>query len=257
MNLGRFFHKRNQHWGSGATITEYNSLLGQSSFDMLVPPTPQRLIDVSRWETNAWDMSYSPASWANGVNQSVWGMIAKITQGNLVDPSAWYWRDAKGVFVLGGYHFWQVKDGIPEANVFNVTRMAYGFTDIAPIIDFEPPKVYTAGIGDKLKVFFDAVEQGSGVPAILYSSKSFLDYHFPQGAPAWLTSKKLWIASWPAYDGTGDRWDLTNYSYKVPSLPKGWTYDRLIGWQFTDRLAIPGYAGNVDANFWYPDGFSV
>lgn len=213
----------------------------------------ERAIDVSRYETNPWDYSLNPASFANAANQGVTTIIPKVSQGTNVDPSAWYWQHAR-MFKRGGFHFWNVTDTVNAARVFVLTWAAFGFTDLAPVVDFEPPKVSTPSIPNNLRTFISEVEQLSGTAIMLYSSVSFLNYHFPNGIPDWLTSKDLWIAAWPTYRG-GDRWDLSNYSYQRPALPRGWTYAQLKMWQFTDKISIPGYAGNVDGDYYFPNGY--
>lgn len=220
----------------------------------------QRAIDVSRYEGNY--PTNTPPNWAGAVLDGVQIGVVKVMQGRTADPMFEYnWRaiNRQGL-TRSGYSFWTVSDGTYEADLFSRTLLGVASSlDFPPVLDFEPNlTTYPTRIPNvdmKVKSWLDRVEENVGQKPMIYTGVPYWERHFPT-APEWLGDYKLWIAAYPTVISVAkNQWDLSKYSYSRPRLPRGWTYEQLYMWQFTDKGSIPGFSGGVDLDYYYPTGF--
>lgn len=220
-----------------------------------------RAIDVSRWEG-----SYStntPPNWAGAVLDDVKIGIAKVTERRNTDAMFeynWNAMERQGI-IRGGFAFWWPTDGQYEADFFSRSLMGTKTQlDFPAVLDFEPSMVtYPSripGVADKVKAWLDRVEQNTGQKPIIYTAVAVWNLHFPI-PPLWLGDYKLWISNPPNDISTvKNQWDLSGYSYQIPHIPHGWTYEQVVMWQFSFAGRIPGFSGGVDLDYYYEKGFT-
>jgi len=216
----------------------------------------RRAIDISHWEGTY--STNTPPNWAGAVLDGVEVGVMKAMEKRTADSMFEYnWRamERQGL-TRGGYHFWNPTDTNYEADLFCRTLLGKDTTlEFLPIVDFEPSlTVYTTripGVDIKLKAFLDRVELRTGIKPLIYTGKPYWERHFPV-TPTWLINYKLWLAAYPNRISTiKNQWDLTAYSYQIPTLPRGWLLPQLYMWQFSDKGIIPGFSGGVDLNYIY------
>ena len=134
------------------------------------------------------------------------------------------------------YHWWQeTQDPIAQANHFCDTLIDSGDGYKQTIIDVEPV-ILVPNSAYKLKQLLDRVEQRRGKKPAIYTSANYWD-NYVKPLPAWTNQYDLLCA---------------HYKYgSDPTLPLGWTKDKLKMWQFTDKFWFPGCDAGADGNWFY------
>lgn len=140
---------------------------------------------------------------------------------------------AKHGIISGAYYFFHPSIGASrQARHFATVMDNFGHPDLPPVIDVEvndnlgPPKVASA-----LKGMIDAL-LGRGYRApIIYSRWGFLVNQV--GEPFWIKDHLLWLAQ---------------YNSQLVNKPADMS--KVIIWQFTDRLQLPGIGVDLDGNYW-------
>lgn len=184
-------------------------------------------VDVSHYQEEV--------DWTKVREQEVVFTFLKATEGETLKDryfeKNWAGAGAAGI-IRGAYHFY-----LPHIDPL---RQARNFTkyvqlqpgDLPPVLDVEKRgRKPIAQFRKELKQWLDHVENSYGSRPIIYTGYKFYeDYlagHFD--------SYPLWIAH-----------------YEVPKLKiEPSTTRKLSFWQYTDRGAIEGVAGDVDCNVFY------
>lgn len=142
------------------------------------------------------------------------------------------WKDAKRTgFIRGAYHYYRPdENSVKQADNF-ITHVALRKGDLPPVLDIEkiPSGQSMDSLKSGLKRWLDKVEEHYGVKPIIYSGESFYTDFLKKE----FTGYKLWIA---------------NYSFFNDDIRKDYDF-----WQFTDKAAILGIEGKVDANIYNGD----
>lgn len=129
------------------------------------------------------------------------------------------------------YHWYVPRKYSPvdQANKFlSVAR----HSNMPPMLDLEDyltTRGY-AGIATKeLKIWLDTVSQAVGTKPIIYTARGYVN--------SYLTTD-TWLSEYPLM--------IANYEVGFPLIPKPWTPDKMVAWQFRD-LADAKYYGFMDA----------
>lgn len=162
----------------------------------------------------------------------------------------------------GLYHFLSPNGIAEQAALFLSVWNKCGGADLAPIIDVEvdlrksyphPTKKGESSIGNAtwqshVKLFIDAVAQGTGRTPIIYTNENFWSFVLTRNvlgqfaAPTWTADYPLWVAQYPTFPDTAT---------KPAALPKGWTEWAI--WQYNDAGRQNGFLANDlnTASAWY------
>ena len=188
-------------------------------------------IDISNWQT--------------GINLSgldINFMICKATEGmNFTDKQCdGFITQAKNKGIPWGfYHFARENSAAREAEFFYNQSKGYIGKGI-PILDYE---VWGKNSNDVTwcEQFIQRFHDLTGIWCMIYISAS----HCRDFAGSWIPDKcGLWLAGYPkAYTS----WP----NDKVPYSITPWKIVAI--WQFSDKLRITGYNGNLDGDFAYMD----
>jgi len=195
-------------------------------------------------------------NWAKAKADGIEFAIIKITEGTTVSEDGSYNVKARvqsaqqnGV-KIAYYHFGRPGNvSEPEAdateevsNVMNHLKLLPQ-ADLPFVLDIES---YSTTIVwdnkiehmDRFITTFINGLKGKGISTIIYSYKCFID----SNTTSKFGSYPLWIAAYP-----------NNPEATLPLIPKGWTDWKI--WQYTDKGAIDGYAGDIDLNIMKKDYF--
>jgi GH25 family lysozyme M1 (1,4-beta-N-acetylmuramidase) len=146
---------------------------------------------------------------------------------------------ARGVgLATGAYAFLRPGDPAGQAHAYlDVVRPLRG---ALCVLDYEDYRG-TIPTADEAQAWRAIVEAVTGVVPLLYSRAGLLDAHVPDGHP--LRSMPLWLSAYPLVRGAELRaWDGAHRL----TLPRGWTGDRVVLWQYTSRGRVTGIDGDVD-----------
>jgi GH25 family lysozyme M1 (1,4-beta-N-acetylmuramidase) len=214
--------------------------------------TPEKLIDTSKWQGNF--QALPLPSYGQAIEEGVTNVAMKVTQGYIIDSMYTYARAECERLDINwtGYHFWVKGDGSRTARAFG--HLVKDST-LTPVVDFEPSLTGPLTNGQALYDFIRALEDVIGKHPWIYTGVPYWNKVFPV-APEWLGDYKLWVAGYPLRRPTWTRekqWDMSCYTYTVPSLPIGWNSNQLVAWQFTDSGYIPTFSNKVDLDWYYPD----
>ena len=111
------------------------------------------------------------------------------------------------------------------------------------VADYED---YKGGIptADEAWAWCSAVKAATGALPLLYSRAGLLDAHVPAGHP--LHACLLWLSGYPVVGGAQlPAWDWKPHTL---AIPKGWTGDDAVLWQYTSQGRVRGIDGDVDRN---------
>lgn len=188
----------------------------------------KRCVDISNWQRGI-DIGAVLA----GVDM----LIVKATEGTgYVDACCDGWVQAAlgAGRPFGFYHFFRGR-GVAEADFFHRSCLGY-FGRGVPILDVETDQCSKA----EVQAFVDRIHELTGVWCVVYTSASFVDRFMNDHVKAHCG---LWCAGYPTKPTT---WTSRDFPYGRHTA--GCT---VVGWQFTDRLAIGGKG--VDASAIYMD----
>ena len=137
--------------------------------------------------------------------------------------------------LLGNYYFWHPKAGASKQyNHYWEISQEFDF-DFPPIIDVEQFDGYTyadkAEVSRQLQAMVDGVTRLFGRNPIIYTTQALWISQI--GDPEWANDLYLWFAQ---------------YNSTMTPIPAN-LVNRVIMWQYTDKLAIPGLV-TLDANYW-------
>ena len=182
-------------------------------------------IDVSKWQ--------GEIDWDAVAGDGIEFAIIRATHGtDIIDE--WFdtnWRRAREVgIVRGAYQFFEGgQDPIGQADLFvdMVGELEPG--DLPPVIDVESPdgNPPVAEYQDNVRAWLDRVEEGLGLPPIIYTGKYYWDARL--GGTDEFEDHPLWQAWWSA---------------NCPDTPAGWS--QWTFWQYSSTGRVAGIGGNVD-----------
>lgn len=191
-----------------------------------------KFVDYSHWQKSV-----------NGdklKNNGIRGAIVKAGEtynGSLLNDSMHDWNigELKRVGLLAGnYYFWHAKAGASkQANHYWDISKSFNY-DFPPVIDVEG----FDGLTDKVEIARQLKAMVDGV-TILFGRKPIIYINGGKwtnmvGNPAWGNDLYFWFAQ---------------YNSTMNILPPANIADRVIMWQYTDKLAIPGLP-TLDGDFW-------
>ena len=179
-------------------------------------------IDISSWQ---------PANITEIVNYDF--VIIKATEGtNYVSPvcDQQYQHAKKRGKLLGVYHFASGGDAVAEADFF-IKNVAGYIGEAVLALDWEGDAV--ARGGEWVRAFVRRVKEKTGVPPLIYGSRSPLA---TAGIPAIAAAENcgLWVAAYP----NSSRIGYVDEPQLLGSVIR----------QYTSAGLLPGYAGNLDLN---------
>lgn len=197
-------------------------------------------IDVSRYQKDI--------DWArlNSIEypRSIRFVIMKATEGAMLKDKKFKenWKNASAYgFIRGAYHFYRPDaDPYLQAENFIDQTGVLEDKDIIPIIDLEKP---CGGCSDlmgphfyymkDLKTFVQQLKNHYGTNVLFYSGNSYY-YNYIKG---YFPEDYFWLA---------------RYSSDTTPHDLG---EQTVGWQFTNRMKIPGIETSVDTNYFLEDSF--
>jgi lysozyme len=188
----------------------------------------KRCVDISNWQRGI-DIG--------AVLAGVDVLIVKATEGTgYVDACCDGWVQAALTAgkPFGFYHFFRGR-GAAEADFFHAKCLGY-FGRGVPILDVETSQCTQA----EVQAFVERVHELTGVWCVVYTSAGFVGKYLNGFVKA---RCGLWCAGYPTRTGT---WTTLDFPYRKQTADC-----TLVGWQFTDRLAIAGR--DVDASAIYVD----
>lgn len=148
-------------------------------------------------------------------------------------------REAKKYEIITGayYYFHPSMGASRQARHFINIMETRGQPDLPPVIDVEDTNMYSpADISKVLKAMVDYLMDKGYRRPIIYSRWGFLvnQCGFTKLASAdWYKDHYLWLAQYS-----------TQLTYKPADMSK------VIMWQYTDRLKLPGIGVALDGNYW-------
>jgi GH25 family lysozyme M1 (1,4-beta-N-acetylmuramidase) len=198
-----------------------------------------KLVDYSHWQGHV-----------NGDKLKAGGIVGAIVKAGEVhmylsgqpavqdDMHDWNVGEIKRAgLLLGNYYYWHPKAGASKQyNHYWEISKDYVY-DLPPIIDVEEFDGYTNTVKDKAEVSRQLEAMVNGVKdkfqrmPMIYTRQSI--WFSNVGNPSWAADLLLWLAQ---------------YNTSM-TLSEDILIDRVVMWQYTDRLAIPGLV-TMDGNFW-------
>jgi len=149
-------------------------------------------------------------------------------------------REAKEHSIISGaYYYWHPSIGASrQARHFIAIMDIYGKPDLPPVIDAEDTDggMHPVDIAKQMKAFSDYLENAGYRKPIIYSRWGWLvnQAGFTKLPSAdWYKDHYLWLAQY------NDK-----LIYKPADMSK------VIMWQYTDRLKLPGIGVGLDGNYW-------
>jgi len=140
--------------------------------------------------------------------------------------------------ISGAYYYWHPSIGASrQARHFISIMERYGQPDLPPVIDAEDTDggMHPIDIAKQMKAFSDYLENAGYRKPIIYSRWGWLvnQAGFTKTAGDWWKEHYLWLAQYS-----------TQLIYKPADMSK------VIMWQYTDRLKLPGIGVGLDGNYW-------
>jgi lysozyme len=173
-----------------------------------------RVLDISYWTGNVdWtkmsanaDIIYLRATNGYAIKDSRYD---EYVDGVMKTPMRW-----------GSYHFYRNGQSPQQQAMWFLKHYREGT---------EPPVLDVEDIGtvhpDKLKIWLDIVEEGTGIKPAIYTSQGWWNSRFLSGVP-WAKDYLLWVANWttrpePAIPRDWSDWWLWQYAAGVPGKTYG------------------------------------
>lgn len=224
------------------------------------------IVDVSRWQPPS-RVSYSTFA-ENGVN----ALIAKASQGDFYDVSfPIHITEANSAgLITGAYHWVDPGKDVPtQVQTFTsriknlpvnfvAADMEQHWVSWAEWYNGKVVKTYDSILLNRVtRAFVEGVQDKTGLPILLYTRKSWVEYWAGGGFDSWMSKYFGWFAYYPyARTRITCTWDelYTKYWPKLtePARPRftaGWLI-----WQFTgDKFTLPGFGGPLDVNMFNGD----
>lgn len=182
-------------------------------------------IDVSKWQ--------GEIDWDAVAGDGIRFAIIRVTHGTEVIDE-WFdtnWRRAREVGITrGAYQYFEGgQDPLEQADLFVDLVGALEPGDLPPVIDVESPdgNPPSAEYQANVRAWLDRVEEGLGLPPIIYTGKYYWDDHLDGTAE--FEDHPLWQAWWSA---------------DCPNTPNGWS--QWTFWQYSSTGRVAGISGDVD-----------
>ena len=185
--------------------------------------------------TEGIDVSYHQGTidWAKVATTKAKFAIVRASYGSgFTDPKfAENWAGAKSAGLVRGLYQYFRPSQDAEAQAQLVLELLHddplGPDDLPVVLDVEELEGLTkTKLRQRMRVWLDAIEQGTGKKPIIYTAAFMQDAVGTEFA-----DYPLWAA---------------NYTTKCPLMPTGW--NEWAFWQYTDSGKIAGISGDVDRN---------
>lgn len=211
-----------------ALVYRYWSNNNRENVELTLPELPEGFssygIDISHHQGEInWETLFTTS------DSLIAFVYCKATEGLNHTDSQWYYNRKtlllKGV-PNGAYHFFHPKKDPKKQAQHFLDHYNSRQGDLPPVLDAEIEGTSDAQLIESMTIWLEAVEKRTGMRPIIYTSHHFFKTKFAGNFARY----KFWIA---------------NYNKNVSGLED----DQIIHWQYSDRGAVPGIAGNVDMNF--------
>jgi lysozyme len=192
------------------------------------------------WSTGVDVSSYQGTiDWSQVAASNYTFAFARVSDGtSSLDPT--FLTNYAGIkaagMAAGAYQFFEPsQDPVAQADELLAAIGPLAPGDLAPMLDVEVTGGQSeAAIIQNIDIWVNTVEAGLGVAPIIYTTPGFWDSEVDSNA---FSADPLWVANW---------------GVALPTIPFGWTPDRLTGWTFwqhSDDGFVSGISGSVDLDY--------